>query len=265
MRSVTDMLGRSMEVTDVPKRIVSLVPSQTELLADLGLEEEVAGITKFCVHPKRWFCSKARVGGTKTVHFDRVAALQPDLILANKEENVREQIDALTAIAPVWVSDIQTLDEALKMIRSVGALCSKEAEANSVAQRIDQNFSSLRLHVSAISSPVAYGIWRDPWMWAGRDTFISDLLQRLGWKNALHDSNRYPAISLEELASLSPAVVLLSSEPYPFAEKHIAEVKAALADVSVLLVDGEMFSWYGSRLLHAPAYFAGLLAKTQAV
>jgi ABC-type Fe3+-hydroxamate transport system substrate-binding protein len=262
MRTVTDMLGRELSVPEKPQRIISLVPSQTELLADLGLEEEVVGITKFCVHPERWFRSKARIGGTKTVRIEKVAALKPDLILANKEENVREQIETLQDIAPVWVSDIQTLDDALRMMRQVGSLCGKHAEANSLAQNIEQRFVSLRLHSSA-AHPVAYGIWRDPWMWAGGDTFISDLLHHLGWTNALHDAPRYPVMSLEDLVASKPATVLLSSEPYPFKEKHIAEVKAVLPNANVLLVDGEMFSWYGSRLLHAPAYFATLLEQMQ--
>jgi ABC-type Fe3+-hydroxamate transport system substrate-binding protein len=263
MRAVTDMMARKLSVPEKPKRIVSLVPSQTELLADLGLEDEVVGITKFCVHPEQWFRSKARVGGTKTVHIDRVAALKPDLILANKEENVREQIEALESIAPVWVSDIQTLNEAFRMIREVGELCGKQEKAAIIADTIRSGFVSLHSRVSALH-PVAYGIWRDPWMWAGCDTFISDILQRIGWANVVAD-NRYPLIPLNDLAGLKPATVLLSSEPYPFKESHIAEVKAVLPDADVLLVDGEMFSWYGSRLLHAPAYFATLLAQMQPV
>src|SRR5687768_9592125 len=129
MPVVTDMLGRGVNVPEKPNRIVSLVPSQTELLADLDLGDEVVGITKFCVHPEKWFRSKTRIGGTKTVHIDRVQALQPDLILANKEENVREQIELLEGIAPVWVSDIHTLDEALRMIQEVGAICGREQQA----------------------------------------------------------------------------------------------------------------------------------------
>lgn len=264
MRAVTDMMALKLSVPDKPQRIVSLVPSQTELLADLGLGKEVVGITKFCVHPGRWFRSKARVGGTKTVHIEKVAALKPDLILANKEENVREQIEALRAIAPVWVSDIRTLDDSLRMIREVGALSGKQGEAETIAGTIKQRFSSLGTGSFAATS-VAYGIWRDPWMWAGGDTFISDLLQHIGWNNILQEHPRYPSLALEELVALKPAIVLLSSEPYPFKEMHIAEVKAALPKAEVLLVDGELFSWYGSRLLHAPAYFAALQAQHRSV
>lgn len=258
-RTVTDMLGRAVTLPATPRRIVSLVPSQTELLHDLGLDDAVVGITKFCVHPEAWFRSKARIGGTKDVRFERVAALQPDLILANKEENVQAQVEALEALCPVWVSDIHTLGEALAMIRSVGDLCGKGAEGAALAEEIEGGFARLAPDSAARPKKVAYGIWRDPWMWAGGDTFIHDLLQCCGWDNALADVPRYPAVSLEALAAAQPDLVLLSSEPYPFGEKHIAEVRAALPAADVQLVDGELFSWYGSRLRHAPAYFETLL------
>lgn len=258
--SFTDMLGREVSLNHPPCRVVSLVPSQTELLHDLGLEEEVVGITKFCIHPEQWFRSKTRIGGTKNVHIDEVLALQPDLILANKEENVREQIEALAAHAPVWVSDIETLDDALVMIRAVGGLVGKEQEGLSIADRIAAGFASILKSTAEVT--VAYGIWKDPWMWAGGDTFINDLIHRMGWKNVLADNPRYPAKPLEELALLRPQKIMLSSEPYPFKEKHIAEVRVALPQAEVILVDGELFSWYGSRLLHSPDYFASLLQTT---
>jgi ABC-type Fe3+-hydroxamate transport system substrate-binding protein len=256
MRLVVDMLGREVTVPEHPKRIVSLVPSQTELLADLGLDEEVIGITKFCVHPDHWFRSKPRVGGTKTVHVDRVAALKPDLIFANKEENVREQIEALEQVAPVWVSDIHTLDEALQMIRQASTLCNKSERGQDIANKIQAAFASFNF---SSGKRTAYCIWRRPWMWAGSDTFIHDLLQRCGLKNVLTASLRYPEMDLAALSTLNPEIVLLSSEPYPFKEKHIAEVQEALPAAKVVLVDGEMFSWYGSRLLQSASYLAGLL------
>jgi ABC-type Fe3+-hydroxamate transport system substrate-binding protein len=256
MRRVVDMLGREIVVSDQPKRIISLVPSQTELLADLGLEEEVVGITKFCVHPESWFRSKARVGGTKTVHIDWVEELQPDLIIANKEENVQEQIEALGNIAPVWTSDIHTLDEALQMIRQVSMLCNKADAGRKIIDQIQTSFASLPPHRSM---KAAYCIWREPWMWAGNDTFIHDMLLRCGFENVLKTMPRYPEADLAMLQSLNPELVLLSSEPYPFKQKHVAEVEAALPNARVVLVDGEMFSWYGSRLLKAAKYLSGLL------
>lgn len=257
MPLVYDQLLRPVDVPEVPRRIVSLVPSQTELLADLGLEAEVIGITKFCVHPQRWFRTRTRIGGTKTVHIDQVGALEPDLIIANKEENVREQIEALERIAPVWVSDIRTLDDALSMIRGVGAVCNRATQGNDIADTITERF---RLLPARRPASVAYGIWRAPWMWAGGDTFISDIMHRCGLTNVLEHVPRYPELSLDQLQALDPGLVLLSSEPYPFKEVHIAEVKAVLPHAQVILVDGEMFSWYGSRLLKAPEYLAGLLS-----
>ena len=258
-RIVTDMLGREIVIPIPPKRIISLVPSQTELLSDLGLDAEVVGITKFCVHPESWFRTKPRVGGTKNVHYERVAALKPDLIIANKEENDRAQIEALENIAPVWVSDIKTLDDALEMIQSLSAICDKEIRGREIINEIRNNSASLRLGGKSLS--VAYGIWRDPWMWAGGDTFINDLLQHMSWQNVLQSTPRYPEISLEMLASYAPDIILLSSEPYPFKDVHIAEVKSYLPQAKILLVDGEMFSWYGSRLIQAIPYLGGLSAS----
>jgi ABC-type Fe3+-hydroxamate transport system substrate-binding protein len=252
------MMGRTVAVPETPKRIVSLVPSQTELLADLGLEQEVVGITKFCVHPERWFKGKTRIGGTKTVSVEKVAALKPDLIIANKEENVQAQIEALESLAPLWVSDIHSLDDALKMIRQVGIICGREGDALRIAGQIESRFASL--HSEAIAK-VAYCIWREPWMWAGDNTFIHDLLLRCGLENVLAGMPRYPEMDLAALKGLNPALVLLSSEPYPFKEKHIPEVLEMLANAKVMLVDGEMFSWYGSRMLQSVPYLSNLLAS----
>lgn len=257
-RPFTDMLGREVVLNGVPQRIVSLVPSQTELLYDLGLRDELVGITKFCVHPERWFRTKIRVGGTKQVHADKVAALKPDLIIANKEENVKEQIEALAQIAPVWISDIKQLNDALVMIRSVGRLVDKENRAEELAATIARDFNRL---LSGKPARVAYGIWRNPWMWAGGDTFISDMIKRAGWTNVLENVPRYPEISLESLAAYNPEIVLLSSEPYPFKDQHIAEINTIIAAAKVLLVDGELFSWYGSRLLHSASYLNSLILR----
>ncbi len=276
MPSFTDQLGRTISLTKAPERIVSLVPSQTELLHTLGLGEEVVGITKFCVHPSAWSRSKTRVGGTKDVRPEKIHALQPDLIIANKEENVKEQIDALSHLYPVWVSDVRTLPEALDMIGSLGELTGKDPEARNLTEEIARRFDDLHLLRSddphrrsdAPNAPVnaerqprtAYFIWRNPWMVAGGDTFIHDMLRRCGLDNLFGDRLRYPSINLEYLAEMRCERVLLSSEPYPFAEKHILEIRAVLPDAKIQLVDGEMFSWYGSRLLDAPLYFRRLAA-----
>ena len=257
MRLFTDQTGRQIEVRNEPQRIVSVVPSQTELLADLGLEGEVAGITKFCVHPEAWFRNKTRVGGTKQLHLDKIRELKPDLIIANKEENEKEQIEELAKEFPVWISDIQTIPHALQMIQVVGQLVNRTQQANELVEKIVWGFNNLQR--PAQPRRVAYFIWYNPWMTVGGDTFISNVIHTIGWQNVLANQSRYPEISLQELATHEPELVLLSSEPYPFKEKHIAEIKEVLPHAEVQLVDGEMFSWYGSRMLKAVDYMQQLV------
>lgn len=252
-----DMIGRNLQLAGIPKRIISVVPSQTELLFDLGLRDEVIGITKFCVHPEEWFRNKTRIGGTKKLNIEKIRELQPDLIIANKEENEKSQIDELAKEFPVWISDIQTMADALRMIEEVGRIVGKGLEAGSIIDKIKSSFATLQRATSP--KRTAYFIWYDPWMSVGSDTFISHMIDAIGWENVFAERSRYPEISMEVLAAASPELVLLSSEPFPFKEKHIAEIKSILPDADVLLVDGEMFSWYGSRLLQAPAYFSSLL------
>ena len=254
-----DMMGREVVVNYPPRRIVSLVPSQTELLYDLGLEEEVVGITKFCVHPDSWYREKTRVGGTKNVNMQRIAALQPDLIIANKEENTREQIEELAKLYPVWISDICDLSGAMEMIKGVGRVTGRIEQTIKMVDSILLNFSDLG-NVSK-SKMVAYFIWKNPWMCAGGDTFISDMISRLGWVNVFEGINRYPEVTLDALKDTGVELILLSSEPYPFKQQHINEILQVMPHAQVMLVDGEMFSWYGSRLLHATSYFKSLLEQ----
>jgi ABC-type Fe3+-hydroxamate transport system substrate-binding protein len=242
----------------LPQRIVSLVPSQTELLFDLGLGEKVVGITKFCVHPAEKIKSVPKVGGTKKFHFEAIHALQPDLILGNKEENYREGIEQLAAYYPVWISDICTLADALSMICKVGEFVGATDKAVPLATTIGDAFANL---VPAFPVRVAYFIWRNPWMVAGNHTFIDDLLNRCGLANVFGHLPRYPAVSEVQIQEAQPDCLLLSSEPYPFAEKHRAELQQLCPGAKVLLVDGEMFSWYGSRLVQSPAYLTPLLKQ----
>ena len=260
-RTVTDMMGRTVALPARPVRIVSLVPSQTELLFELGLDEEVVGITKFCVHPEEWFRSKRRVGGTKTVHRHIIDELQPDLIIANKEENTREQIEELASVYPVWISDITTVGHALQMIEQVGIITGRGAAAAELVGELAVGFAGLPVASKRLRK-VAYYIWKDPWMCAGGDTFISDVISKMGWLNVCEHLPRYPEVNLQDLHALQPDLVLLSSEPYPFKDKHIEEITAAVPNAEVKLVDGEMFSWYGSRMRHAIPYLT-MLASPQ--
>lgn len=254
---VTDQLGRPIEIKAIPKRIVSVVPSQTELLHDLGLEEEVVGITKFCIHPEKWFRTKARVGGTKQLHLQKIRELAPDLIIANKEENVEQQILELAGEFPVWVSDVNTLEAALQMIDSIGILVGREEKARQIVQQVKEAFA--RMAKPTVPKPKAcYLIWKDPYMTVGSDTFIHEMLQRAGFTNLFAAARRYPEVRIEQLKEMGCELLLLSSEPYPFRQKHIDELQAQLPHTRILLVDGELFSWYGSRLLHTPAYLEQL-------
>jgi ABC-type Fe3+-hydroxamate transport system substrate-binding protein len=240
-----------------PQRIISLVPSQTELLYDLGLDEAIIGITKFCVHPEKWFRTKTRIGGTKNINLQKIIALNPDLIIANKEENVKEQIEALQKITEVYISDVTNLTDAKDMIIQVGQLVNKKEEAQLLVTEIENKFSHLE-KINQNKIPAAYLIWNKPCMTIGGDTFINDMMHLCGFTNVFADKMRYPEISMEQLQSSNCKVLLLSSEPFPFKQKHIDELQPFLPNTKVLLVDGEMFSWYGSRLLYAPDYFKQL-------
>lgn len=257
-----------MEVLSTPQRIVSVVPSQTELLSDLGLEEAVVGITKFCVHPEKWFRNKTRVGGTKQLHIDIIKELKPDLVLANKEENIKEQIEELANTFPVWISDVNNLQDSLEMMASIGEMTNKQQEATTLISQIKNGFDLLgeNVFITAPAPPrTAYLIWKEPYMTVGGDTFINNMLQHAGFKNVFDERTRYPSITVDDLIEARCELLLLSSEPYPFKQKHIDELKAQLPSTKIYLVDGEMFSWYGSHLVKAPAYFQQLQQEIQAL
>lgn len=259
MITLTDQTGRFITLQKFPRRIVSAVPSQTELLHSFLLEAETIGITKFCIHPKKWFKTKTRVGGTKTLDLPLIRSLNPDIIFANKEENEEAQIKELCSEFPVYISDIKTLDDALKMIEDVGLMTNRSSPAIELIENIQTGFANLN---PGKEIKACYLIWQKPYMAAGGDTFINDMMRRCGFTNVLASKNRYPKITMEELKSLHCGLLLLSSEPFPFKEKHIDEIKAMGFNGKVLLVDGEMFSWYGSRLLQAPGYFQSLYSLT---
>lgn len=252
---VIDQMGRKLELELPAKRIISLVPSQTEFLHSLGLEDEVVGLTKFCIHPESWWREKKRVGGTKNVDIEKVRHLKPDLIIGNKEENSEENINALKEICPVWMSDIANLDDTYQMMTDLGTLTGKNEQAKQVIREIRNNFSRLN---NLLDSPkVIYFIWKNPWMCAGKNTFIDSVLEKCGLVNAI-DETRYPI--LEENNFPDVDFVFLSSEPYPFKGKDILELKNNFPNSKIVLVDGEFFSWYGSRLIGAPDYFNSLFS-----
>lgn len=254
-----DQMNRTIRLENAPRRIVSLVPSQTELLYDLGCGDRVVGITKFCIHPDQWYRNKTRVGGTKQVNFERIKALNPDLIIANKEENTKEEIELLAKEYPVYISDIYNVGDAIEMIHSVGKLVYEEEKAIELASRIREDYSTW----PKFSGRVLYFIWANPYMVVGKNTFIGNVLADLGFDNVLEDKDiRYIEITDAEIEALKPEYALLSSEPFPFKEKHIKGLNL-LINGEALLVDGEMFSWYGSRMTKMKAYFEGLFDQLE--
>jgi ABC-type Fe3+-hydroxamate transport system substrate-binding protein len=252
-RNFVDQMGRSVRIPLEPKRIISLVPSQTELLYDLGLSDEVIGITKFCIHPAAWFRVKQRIGGTKQLNLELIRSLNPDLIIGNKEENTKEDIEALAKEFPVWMSDIVTLEDAFAMIHSIGVMTEKEDEAELLVEEITEAFAPLENHGKQQS--FLYFIWDDPAFLTGKNTFIDSMLTKIGYKNAC-DLERYPALT--ECPNVQPDVVFLSSEPYPFKENHIQKFQQMFPKADIRLIDGEMCSWYGSRMKLAANYFEHL-------
>lgn len=256
---IIDQIGYQFELKSTPQRIISLVPSQTELLYDLGLDNEVVGITKFCIHPKKWFNSKTRVGGTKTINFEKIAALQPDLIIANKEENTKTEIEELQKLYPVYTSDIYNLEDSLKMMEAIGKITNTSTKAKEIIDQIEKDFDSLK-PIKTVKNKVLYFIWKNPYMTIGSNTFINDMLNRCGFEH-IDLGCRYPEVDEKHLIKLSPDFIFLSSEPYPFKEKHIQKLQCICPNTKIILVDGEMFSWYGSRLLKSVKYFVDLNDK----
>ncbi len=258
---IQDQLGRLIELKNKPKRIISIVPSQTELLYDLGLAEEVVGITKFCIHPEEWHRNKKRVGGTKQLNMDLIAELKPDLIIGNKEENEEGQVKQLMEDYPVWMSDIYNIQDAYEMITLVSKITNKEKEGYKLIGGIKNEFKQLKINNSKFkNSFVGYFIWRKPYMVAGGNTFINYILEEIcGLKNVFSDDLRYPEVTVEKIKKAKPDLIFLSSEPYPFKQNHIDEIRQLLPASKVMLVDGELFSWYGSRLLQSPKYFSKIL------
>lgn len=252
---VRDQLGRELDLPKPVTRIVSLVPSQTELLFSFGLGDRIIGVTHFCIHPSKDVKQKEKIGGTKKLNIEKIRALQPDLIIANKEENEETQIKELEKDFPVWISDVSDINSALEMIRAVASICGVTQEGISMTEAIAAGFAKLQ---PGKKRKTLYLIWRNPWMAAGKRTFIDSVMSCCGFQNVMTE-NRYPQLADEHIGRLSPELVLLSSEPYPFRQKHIGELKALCPEADVELVDGEMFSWYGSRMVEMPHYLGELI------
>lgn len=256
MSQFTDQTGYTIDLTKQPKRIVSIVPSQSEFLWDLGLRNELIGITKFCIRPQELYQTAARVGGTKELDLDKIRSLRPDLILGNKEENSQEQIEHLRKEFPVWMSNIYTIPDALEMMRQIARILQKPNEAEAIISQI--KISLAHIENSFHNKRVMYLMWYKPYMAAASNTFIDAVLSHMGFFNVFGNKSRYPVLEIQDIQNLNPEYCLLSSEPYPFKEKHILELQCLLPQSKIVLVNGELFSWYGSRLIQLGNYIQQL-------
>lgn len=254
--TVTDQLGFTVTLHQAPKSIISLVPSITITLFDLGLGNSIIGRTKFCIHPQPSVQSIPIVGGTKNLNIHKIRLLQPDLVIANKEENEPSSIHALKTHCKVYVSDVKNLSDNYHMIEQIGVLTNTSHKAQQIISKIKLNFNAF---TAFPQKKAAYFIWRQPYMVAGHSTFINHLLKRLHLVNVFENlKGRYPQINTNQLKQIAPELIFLSSEPYPFKQKHIDELKTIVPQAKIILVDGEMFSWFGSKMIAAPNYFNAL-------
>lgn len=253
---LTDHVGRKVDVPYAPKRIISICPAVTETLFALGLDNNIVGRTKYCIFPKHHVDNIAVIGGTKEVHIEKIMALQPDLILAEKEENTPAIVAALEKIAPVFVLEVQSIQDAYRFIQTLGQLTNTIDQATAISKQSKEGFATL---TGQQLGNAAYVIWRKPYMVAGATTFINDILVHLGFHNPFaHTSERYPAVTVEQFKDANLDYLLLASEPFPYAQKHIQEFQAFLPNTKIILVDGEMF-WYGAKMIDATHYLSAFL------
>lgn len=239
-------------------RVISLVPSITETLFDLGLRtDEIIGRTKFCIHPKEIIDKVEIIGGTKSLNIEKIKSLKPDLIIANKEENIKEQVEELMKDFKVLLTDIETLEDNYYLIKQLGHIFNKEEKAQFFNLKTYEAFD---IQKSEKRLKVAYLIWKNPYMTVGGDTFISTILKELGFENLFKDQKRYPEIQLEDLREAD--LIFLSSEPFPFKEQHIDEIQKVCNNQKILIVDGEAFSWYGTHLAKCGEYYKELIKST---
>lgn len=262
MIEINDQINTNHLFDSVPLRIISLVPSQTELLFDLGLEKSIVGITKFCVHPRHFLKEKTKVGGTKNPNLDKIRSLKPDIIICNKEENTKEIIEECSKICTTWTTNIITIDDNFKMIEDFGKIFDISEKSKILNDQLSFALSDFKKFIDEKSTKkVAYFIWKNPYMVVGSNNYINEILRLNNFENVFEnnnfESNRYPEIDIESLKNQDLDLIFLSSEPFPFKEKDKIEIQKHSKSL-IKIIDGEMFSWYGSRLLLALDYFKAL-------
>jgi ABC-type Fe3+-hydroxamate transport system substrate-binding protein len=257
---IRDDLGDELTLDDVPRRIVSLVPSVTETVIALGAADRLAGVTNYCVYPADIVKDIPKVGGTKGFSFESIDAARPDLILANKEENRKHQIEKLRERYPVFVTYPRTVEQAIKMILDLGVLTGTEERASELAASCDHFLESMEPAIAGPPLRTACMIWRDPWMAVGPDSYVSALLDRVGFVNVFTEADgRYPETTLDAVIERRPEVIILPSEPYEFGKADQEELDRFLEGRGVaattLRMDGSLLTWFGSRTLKGLRFF----------
>jgi iron complex transport system substrate-binding protein len=253
-KTIIDDLQREFTISFPPQRVVSTVPSITELIADLNAEDQLVGLTRFCKDPEGLKSRKNIIGSTKRLEFEKIKSLNPDLIIGNKEENIKSQVLDITSISPYYISVVESMSDNLRLIKNTGIILDKNEEAKILLKQTNQVIDEVQNFYQG-RKRVAYLIWRNPMMLASKGTYINSMLELLGFENAFANAeSRYPITSFDELRNADLDYVFLSSIPFPFREIHIQEFKMNLPNVDVKLVDGEVFSYYGSRLSKSKNY-----------
>jgi ABC-type Fe3+-hydroxamate transport system substrate-binding protein len=255
---VTDQLNRTIEIPANPKKIISLVPSITEFLFDLNLENNIYGRTKFCIHPEEQVKKVPVLGGVMGLNYHEIEKIDPEIIFASKEENAKGEIMELSNEFPVWVSDVHNLSDALSMIQSIGSICKKEKKAQSIIHQIEVEFKTLD-HIPEDIVKAVYLIWKNPFYTINKETFAHDMLRKFGVENVFASKKEsYPIIDEKEIREKKPDYIFLPSEPYNFKDQDVDALRKSFPKVEIRRVDGEYFTWYGSHLLRAPSYFKQL-------
>jgi ABC-type Fe3+-hydroxamate transport system substrate-binding protein len=242
-----------------PHRIISLVPSITELVCELGLAGDLVGRTGFCIHPKEVVRAIPKVGGTKSVNLEKIRELAPTHVIVNVDENKKEIADALAAFVPnLIVTHPLAPEDNLALYRQIGSAFGRERAADALCEKFSLEFTRIK-NMTFKSTNVLYLIWKGPWMTVSRDTYISRTLALFGLQTLPELAEaRYP--KLKELDVAGAELVLLSSEPYRFQQKHADEIQKQLQK-PCRLIDGEMTSWYGPRAIAGLAYLAEYAAS----
>jgi ABC-type Fe3+-hydroxamate transport system substrate-binding protein len=251
-KKVIDHLGREVEFSFPPKRIISIVPGITDILYALDLENEIVGRTRYCIYPKDKVKQAKTVGGTKRIKMDQIRELEPDLIVSEKEENTKEIVAQLEKEFPVYVCEVQTLDDTFNIIEDLGKVTDRQKVSEKLQSEIRKAIQSLP---SVHGKKFAYVIWQNPYMVAGSDTYITSLMEKMGFINAFAGyEGRYPEVSEDDFRNEDLDFIFLATEPFPFQEKHIQHFSELFPDVEVRSLDGEMF-WNGPRIIEASSYF----------